>query len=113
MISNELKECLPVLELFVKIKSKSLREKFLLDQLKHSDKIYKAIKEIVTNLVNKNIPLDQIEKKKLQRHKRKIIDIVNDKAKSRRKSHIAQSGGYLHYILPAFFSLLSSYLNNE
>lgn len=111
MISDDLKACLPVLELLSKIKSKQLREKFLKDQFKNSDKIYKAIKEIIANLVHKNIPLEVDQKKKLQRHRKKIISFVNDKSKTRRKSHIIQSGGYLPIILPTVLSLLSSFLN--
>ena len=110
MISDTLKECIPVLELFGKIKNKKLREQFLLDQFKRSDKIYKAIHEIAENLIHKNIPLEDHHKKKLKRHKRKIIALVKDKAKTRRKSHLVQSGGYLHYIIPTVLSLISSFL---
>lgn len=111
MISSHLKESIPTLELMSNIKSKKLREQFLLDQYKVSDKIYKAIREIAENLIHKNIPLETHHKKKLQRYKKDIVNIVHDKAKTRRKSHIKQSGGYLPIILPVVLSLIQSMIN--
>lgn len=108
MISSNLKESIPVLKLMSNIKSRKLREQFLLDQFKASDKIYKAMGEISENLVHKNIPLETHHKKKLQRYKKHIVNLVQDKAKTRRKYHLKQSGGYLPIILPVVFSLIES-----
>ena len=93
------------------IRSKKLRTAFLQDQYKADPLLYKAIKEVVLNVVNKNVKLTEGEKKKLARYKHDILKLVNDKSLSRRKKHIAQSGGYLHIIIPAVASLLASLIN--
>lgn len=112
MISDDLKDCLPIMELLMKIKRPKLRQDFLCDQFKQNPKIYKAVHEIVTNLVHKNIPLDTSTKQRLRRHKRNIVDLVHDKNKKRHRTHLIQSGGYLHYIIPAVLSLLSTLLKD-
>ena len=110
MISKELNDCLPIIEVFMKIKSKKLRESFLLDQYKHNPGIYKAVQEILTNIVHRNIPLEDDIKKKLRRHRYSIVNYIHNGNKKNCRSHLKQSGGYLHYIIPAFISILSSVL---
>lgn len=110
-MSPELKNALSTLQLAAKIKNLKLRKAFLLDQFKHDPKIYKAIKEIAVNLVNKNVKLSSADKKKLRKYGKEIVHLATDKAKTRRKQHITQSGGYLPIVIPTIVSLLSSLIN--
>lgn len=112
MISKELSECLPIIQLYMKLKGKKLRQDFLSDQFKQDAKIYKAIHEIVMNVVHQNLPIPDDVKPKLRRHKRAIIEFIHDKNKKRNRKHLVQSGGYLHYIIPAAIQLISSLLSN-
>ena len=68
MISSDLKDCLPVIMMLGKVRGADLRKKILLDHHKQNPNIYKAVKEIVTNLVHKNLPIPLEIKKKLYRH---------------------------------------------
>lgn len=111
MISSELKECISTLTIASKIRNVKLREKFLIDQFKKNSDLFKAIKEIALNLIQENIPLTDTQKRSLKKHKHQIVDIVKDKAKTRRKKHIAQSGGYLPILIPTVISLISELID--
>lgn len=112
MISSDLQECLPIIKILPKIRGVALRKQFLSDQYKNDRKIYKALKEIVTNVVHKNITLSDACKKSLLRFKRAIIEFIHDKNKKREKKHLIQSGGYIHFMIPAVLELLSSVLSD-
>ena len=113
MISSDLKDCLPIITMLGKIRGVELRKKILLDYQKTNPNIYKAVKEIVTNLVHKNLPIPSEIKKKLYRHKRNIIDLIHDKNRKRQRKHLGQSGGYLHYLIPVLTQIVSSFLTNN
>lgn len=113
MISQELKQFLPIIQMLGKIRGAKLRKQILLDHYKRDPKIYKAVKEIVTNLVHKNIPIDTNIKRKLVRHKRSIIELIHDNNRKRNRKHLAQSGGYLQYIIPVLTQILSRLLSNN
>lgn len=110
-MSINIEDYLNLLKIASMIKSKKLRTAFLHDQYKADPLLYKAIKEVMLNIVNKNVKLTDKEKKQLARYKHDILNIVKDKSVSRRKKYITQSGGYLPIIIPAVVSLLTSLIN--
>jgi hypothetical protein len=70
----------------------------------------KAIKEIASNTVNKNIPLTVSDKIKLKKYKSVLLDLSY---KGGKKSLVQSGGGFLPLLVPIVTTVLSSMLNGS
>jgi hypothetical protein len=110
--SNNLKKCLKKLELIVSVRDIKLRQKLLKDVSCNND-IFKAIKEILLNTVNLNVPLSKNQKVKLKKYEKKMKKLACCKNvnKASKKNLIMQSGGFLPILIPSVVALLTGLLN--
>lgn len=106
-MSAQLKSVIQLLEFVASIKSSQLREQLLTEMSKRPE-IYKALREIAYNIVNKNISLDAAHKKKLKAYKSTIV-ALSGKQKTRQKKQklVVRSGGFLPILIPLVLSLLN------
>ena len=72
--------CIKYLDLIAKIKNKKTRKAVLKDFSEKSE-IFEALREIAVNTINRNVPLNDSQKKKLRRHKKVIIALSQKKKK--------------------------------
>ena len=102
------------LKLLSQIKNKDIRKNATCDFCKNEN-LYKAIKEIALNIVNKNIPLTNKDKKKLKKYKKDIYLLSKQKFKSKRKQKVLQqTGGFLPILIPLVATILGQiYENNK
>ena len=108
-MSENLRKCFPKLEVLAQIKSKKSRRQTL--SAMSDDSLYHAIKEIISNLLQKNIKLTRNQRRSLSRCKKTIVTIAKHKGKANRKHIVVQSGGFLHILIPAVAAVLGSVLN--
>ena len=73
-------------------------------------KFVKAIKEIASNTVNKNIPLSVSDKIRLKKYKQVIVDLSERGGK---QCLIQSGGGFLPLLVPIVTTVLSSMLNGS
>jgi len=101
-------------EVLADVKKSSLRGQLLLEK-SSDDRFLRALKEIAVNVVNKNIPLNKVQKTKLQRHGTSIKKLANVRTRGRRKNQklIKQTGGFLPILIPALISVLSTIASNK
>ena len=107
-MSDNLKKCLGKLEMIANIKSKTLRARVLADFF--DECLFSAIREVLINLVEGNIPIPPNHKATIRRHKKTILTIANNPPKRFRKQLVVQTGGFLHIVVPAIAAALASYL---
>jgi hypothetical protein len=113
-MSENLKNMFVPLKLLSQIKNKDIRKNATCDFCKNEN-LYKAIKEIALNIVNKNIPLTNKDKKKLKKYKKDIYLLSKQKFKSKRKQKVLQqTGGFLPILIPLVATILGQiYENNK
>jgi hypothetical protein len=100
MVSKNLQLCLRELKLLVSIKDKKARA-IVLKKLSKKSCIYDAMREIAINILNKNIPLNKRQLKKLGPHAKTIKRLAcGVKEKKKRPKLVNQSGGILPFIIP-------------
>ena len=104
-MSDNLRKCLPVLEFVASIRRKALRTAILKELSKYKA-VYKAIKELALNTINKNIPLKKKDKVKLRKSATTLQSFK--KKKNNKRTLVIQSGGFLPYLVPLFISLLQN-----
>lgn len=102
-MSERLRECIHDLAFVAKLKPKT--RKIVLKELKDK-KYYYALKEIARNTIKKNVDISKVKLNK--KDKKNIINIACNKAKSKRKRLIVQSGGWISWIIPLVFTLLKN-----
>ena len=107
-MSKNMKECMTILKVIASLKNKKQREK-ILKEFNGDECLYKALREIAVNTVNRNIKLSSKQKRNLIKYKSVIKSLTKPyKSKSKRKKLIIQSGGFLPYLIPAAISLLTT-----
>jgi len=111
-MSANLKHCFETLKVIAKIKNHKLR-KAILREFRNDECLYRALKEIAVNTVNRNIKLTPLQIRKLRTSK-KIIKQLSLKAKDRKKKRrlVVQSGGFLPILIPAVISIISEIIRN-
>lgn len=108
-MSTNLQEFLPILEAISSIKLKADRDLVVRIFCKN-DNFVKAIKEIATNTVEGNIPLEIEDKLKLRKQKAVLIALAG----KRGKQALRQRGaGFLPILLPIISTILGSIVNGE
>ena len=68
--------------------------------------------DCVHNVLNGNIPLDEFDKKRLNRHRHCMRELVDSKTLDRKRKHLLQEGGILGALIPTIIGLLGSLINN-
>lgn len=113
--SENLLRCIPHFTVLSKVKNINLRKKVLADMCAKDKTYCKGMKEICNNLVHGNIKLPKKMKKKLWKHRKIIRSVatVLESRNPRRKKLVIQTGGFIHLLLPAVLSTLSSILYNR
>ena len=107
-MSELVEQYLPLLEAIIRIKNPSDRRKVLTIFLK-DHKLKKVLREIALNVVEKNVPLTQQQKRKLARYKSALWSLRSRKGV---KQVIEQEGeGFLSILLPIVTSLIASSLD--
>lgn len=68
--------------------------------IKEADKdVINLLCECAHNVVNKNIPLTLSQKKKLKKHKKKFLILLDKSASIKRKKKALQQGGFIGTLL--------------
>jgi len=114
-MSKNLNKCYDTLKTISQISDPVLLKKNLLYFMKKKKNycLYSAIHEICANTVNKNIKLNNKQKKLLLPYQTKINNLATfTKNKSKRKKLILQSGGFLPILIPALASVLTTLASN-
>lgn len=108
-MSENLKKCMKELRLAMSNKSS---KKGALEYLANKKCIYKALREISMNVVNRQIPLNKKQISKLNPYTQTIKSLkCGVKKKERRKQLVIQSGGFLPWLLPIIASVLPALIN--
>jgi hypothetical protein len=95
------------LEMIGKIKNVRLQTEVLND-FSLDDCLYKGIREIALNTINRNIPLTRLQKEKLIKYKPHISKFVcKAQTKKSQRKQVTQSGGFLQILVPIVASLLA------
>lgn len=108
-MSKNLRSQFPKLELVAEAKPKY--RKVLLEMFAGDPLFYKAIRELVKNTINKNISLNDEEKKRLRRYKRHLISFgKKNKSPRKRRNLVLQTGTgvFIPLILPLASAIISS-----
>lgn len=109
-MSKNLQNCISELQLVAKMKNKHAQSN-LLKKLAKQNCFYNAIKEISLNVVDNNIPLTEVHKKILRKH-RHVIRALAQPSKRKKIKAVVQSGGALSLLIPLVSALLDSLSNN-
>lgn len=105
MVSKNLKTCLRELKLLVSIKDKKARS-IVLKKLSKKSCIYDALREIAVNIMNKNLPLNKSQLRKLGPHAKTIKGLAcGVKQVSKRQKLVQQTGGFLPLLIPIVTSI--------
>ena len=104
MAIDDVIACYPTLKRLSNAKSLKQR-KLILSTAKNC--VYKAICEIVHNILIGNIPLSCYRKKQLVKHKGQLRNLTKSKLSLEKKKQIIQKGGFLTTILGAVLPLLT------
>lgn len=111
-MSINLQNCLKELDLIAKIKKPSVTKQVLSDVC-DNECIYKALKEIAVNIVNRKVKLSYQQKKDLKRFGIIIKKLSSDQSsKLNRRKLVVQSGGALPILIPAVIALLTNLIQN-
>jgi hypothetical protein len=106
-MSANLRNLIKTLEMVASIKDIRKRNQ-VLKLLSNKPELYKALREIAHNTVNKNIKLEPHHKTKLRKYKQTFIDLsVKSKGIRKKKALVEQSGGFLPILIPLVLSLLN------
>jgi hypothetical protein len=109
-MSQNLKNCIKELQVAMKYKDKPTRHA-ILKFLSNKKCVYKALREISMNIVNKQIPLNKRQLRLLNPHVKTIKRLKSGtKNKHIRRRLVTQSGGFLPWLIPIVGSVLSSIL---
>ena len=107
-MSHNLKTCLKELKLVMSIKDKQTRL-VILKYLSHKKCLYNALGEISMNIINKKIPLNKRQTRKLSPHAKVIKRLAKGvKSKTTKSKLILQSGGFLPWLLPIIATAVTS-----
>lgn len=109
-MSSNLKNQMHQLHFISKLKNKKLRTDILKEK-SGEDNLFKSLKEIIINLMKKNFPISQKNKKSLKKYKNIFRLYLNSKInKRKRKQLVSQSGGFLPTLIPIVASAIASIL---
>lgn len=103
------------LEIISQLKNLKTR-KLLLAEFSEDDSFCKAIREIVRNTINKNIKLQDKDKKKLKKYKKVILALARKrKSKKSTKALMQQSGTgiFLPIVIPLVASIIGDLLSRK
>lgn len=108
-MTNELKEKLTILQMILSLPGRKRLEAFNVLE-RHLDK---AIREVVLNTLNNNIPLTDEQKQDLSKYKNDLRLLARNKlSKKRKKQLIVNQHGkgipFLSILLPAALQVISS-----
>lgn len=107
-MDSKMEKYLLFLDFILKIRDSKDR-KIVLDILLKDNGFKKIFREIAVNVVEKNVPLNDKEKKRLAKYKSVIWKL---KSRHSVRKVVTQEGeGFLSILLPIITSLLASFLN--
>ena len=109
-MSDNLQRTIHILKLISEVKNTKTRNALLKD-FSSNTKLRKALREIASNVVKRNIPLSQADKKRLRKFEKVIYDLSRYKSNKKTKELFCQSGGFLPYLIPIVLSLLPKLIN--
>ena len=72
-----------------------------------------CICDCVHNILQGNIPVNDIEKERLKRHRECIRKLVNKKTSYREKKQLIQEGGFLGSLIPTLVGLVGKLFTGE
>lgn len=111
-MSKNLQNCLKVLSLISNIKKPSVRKEVLKD-ISRNECIYKALKEIAVNTVNRKVKLSMKERKRLLKSANIIKALSKtQKSEKKRQKFVVQAGGALPVHISAVIALLTTLIQN-
>ena len=112
-MSENLKHCLKQLDIALKIRD-TIRRNTILKFLLTQKPFHKALKEICQNLMKNNIPLNPVQKAKINRYSTIVTQLGNGiKVRRKRQEMIRQAGGFLPWLIPIIASLLLNIKNQQ
>ena len=72
-----------------------------------------CICDCVHNILQGNIPVNDIEKERLKRHRECLRKLVNKKTSYREKKQLIQEGGFLGALIPSLVGLVGKLFTGE
>ncbi len=107
-MSQNLRRCIKELRKAMSYTDKDKR-KHILEHLSNKDCVYKALREISMNIINKQIPLNKKQLDRLNPHAKTIRSLkCGVRSRKARKSLVNQSGGFLPWLIPIVTSVLAN-----
>lgn len=94
------------LDLVTQIRQPKLKKKVLLILAKNKD-FRLLIREIMNYAINRNIEITPEQERKLKKYKRVIIGLAKKRKGKTSANRIAQTGGFLQFILPALLPIVA------
>jgi len=76
--------------------------------------LFDALKEVATNTINMNLPLNPNQKTKLRRYSKIIRELASKRKRSKlqKRKLIEQSGGFLPILIPLVASVIGEVIRN-
>lgn len=110
-MSQNLLKALDLLKDAITIKDPKKR-KSVFEYLSKKTFVYKALREIAKNIMNKNIVLNTKQKRKINKHSKTIKKLAaGTDSNLTRKRLVQQSGGFLPWLLPLVATLVTTIAN--
>lgn len=105
-MSKQLKDCIPILEVFVKLDDPVKKRKYL---KMFENCIFKAVREMAVNLLQGNVDLTPGEKSKLKRYKMALRSLADGQTPLNSKRKILQGKGkqLINQLLPLTLSTIN------
>jgi hypothetical protein len=104
MAINDVLGCLPTLKRLAKANTVKERRVILANA---KNCVYKAICEIVHNVLLGNIPISCYRKKQLYKHREKLRLLTKPRLSLEKRKEIIQKGGFLQALLVPAISILT------
>lgn len=93
------------LQIVTQIRDRNAKKKILRILAKNKD-FRLLIREIMNYAVNRDIQITPAQEKKLKKYKRVILGLANKRKGRTSANRIAQTGGFLQFIIPALLPIV-------
>ena len=104
IMAHRVHKCRKELEALKKVKDCKQKRNRIIDEA--GKDLIQCICDCVLNVLNGNIELKYEEKKRLERHKDCLRELVKKKTSDKKRKHLIQEGGFLEAIIPTLVGLV-------
>lgn len=111
-MSKNLRKCMSTMQLYCSTNSTKLK-KSILGEMAKNDCFFKAIYEVVNNILLKNIQLTSAQQRKVRKYTTLMHKIHQcPKSSTKRRKLVSQTGGFIQAILPRLAQLVGELIAN-